>query len=110
MRQPSGHCCPVAAGPFSGPLHLRRSKLAKWPLASTVQTTPLRSTSRPRGENPCASRFPLPLVSSTSAVHPCDFSSSPVWSNIFVFSQPTTPPPPPVLVHSVLFASSANTR
>src|SRR5688572_18155719 len=42
------------------------------------------------------------------AVHPCDFSSSPVSSNIFVFSQPTTGPPP--LVHSVLFASSANIR
>src|SRR3982750_1268333 len=43
-----------------------------------------------------------------SAVHPCAFSSSPVSSNSFVFSQPTTGPPP--LVHSVLFASSANMR
>src|SRR5215208_8206275 len=47
-------------------------------------------------------------MSSTSGVHPCDFSSSPVSSNIFVFNQPTTGPPP--LVHSVLFASSANMR
>src|SRR6185437_8893863 len=31
-------------------------------------------------------------------------------SHIFVFSQPTTPPPPPLLVHSVLFASSAKTK
>ena len=43
-----------------------------------------------------------------SAVQPCDFSSSPVSSNSFVFSQPTTAPPP--LVHSVRFASSANIR
>ena len=50
-----------------------------------------------------ASRLPLPLVSSTSAVHPCDFAASPVWSNIFVFSQPTTGPPP--LVQSVSLAS-----
>jgi hypothetical protein len=42
------------------------------------------------------------------AVHPCDFSSSWVSSNIFVFSHPTTGPPP--LVQSVLFASSANIR
>src|SRR5712692_2047183 len=45
----------------------------------------------------------------TSAVQPCDFASSCVWSNILVFSHPTTPPPPP-LVHSVRFASSANMR
>ena len=43
-----------------------------------------------------------------SGVQPCDFSSSPVSSYIFVFSQPTTCPPP--LVHNVLFASSANIR
>src|SRR3954469_16942699 len=43
-----------------------------------------------------------------SAVHPCDATSSPVSSNILVSSQPTTGPPP--LVHSVLFASSANMR
>ena len=55
-----------------------------------------------------ASRLPLPLVSMISAVQPCDFTSSPVSSNIFVFSQPTTCPPP--LVQSVLLASSANIR
>src|SRR4030095_1505476 len=43
-----------------------------------------------------------------SAVQPCDLASSCVSSNIFVFSHPTTAPPP--LVHSVLFASSANIR
>src|SRR5678815_5587990 len=43
-----------------------------------------------------------------SAVQPCDFASSCVSSNIFVFSQPTTGPPP--LVHNVLFASSANIK
>jgi len=48
------------------------------------------------------------LVSSTKAVQPCDFISSCVSSNIFVFNQPTTCPPP--LVHSVLFASIANIR
>src|SRR5713101_4341164 len=46
-----------------------------------------------------------------SAVQPWDFCSSPVSSNIFRFSQPMTPlAGPPALVHSVLFASSANTR
>src|SRR5580765_7686756 len=53
-------------------------------------------------------RLPSPLVSRMSAVQPCDFSSSPVSSNIFVSSQPTTAPPP--LVHSVRFASSANIK
>ena len=58
-----------------------------------------------------SSRRPLPLVSRTSAVHPWDFTSSPVSSNIFRFSQPMTPlPGPPALVHSVLFTSSAKTR
>ena len=42
----------MAFGPLSGPLHLRRSKLARWPLASAAQYTPLRSTSPPRGEKP----------------------------------------------------------
>jgi hypothetical protein len=50
-----------------------------------------------------ASRLPLPFVSRTSAVHPCDFAASPVSSNSFVFSQPTTGPPP--LVQSVSFSS-----
>src|SRR3989442_15065408 len=46
-----------------------------------------------------------------SAVHPCDFASSPVSSNIFRFSQPMTPLcGPPALVHSVWLASSAKTR
>src|SRR5580765_4574575 len=57
-----------------------------------------------------SSRFPLPLVSTISAVQPCDFCSSWVFSNIFVFSLPTTSPPPPLLVHSVWFASCANCR
>src|SRR5262245_7986500 len=48
--QPSGHCWPVAFGPFSGPLHLRRSKLARWPLlANETQMMPLRSASMPFG-------------------------------------------------------------
>jgi hypothetical protein len=47
----SRQCCPsTAAGPEST-LHLRRSKLARWPLpASAVQMTPFESTSMPRGE------------------------------------------------------------
>ena len=50
-------------------------------------------------------------MSSTSAVQPWDFTSSPVSSNILRFSQPITPLcGPPALVHSVLFASSAKTR
>src|SRR5215213_1144249 len=57
-----------------------------------------------------SSRWPLPLVSSTSAVQPCDFSMSPVSSSILVLSQPTLPPPPPVLNHSVSFASYPNCR
>src|SRR6266581_4821380 len=45
------------------------------------------------------------------ADQPCDFCSSPVSSNILRLSQPTTPLcGPPALVHSVLLASSANTR
>src|SRR5256885_11227186 len=55
-----------------------------------------------------ASRLPLPWASRIRAVQPCDFSSSPVSSNSFVFSQPTTGPPPEV--HSVRLASSANIR
>ena len=52
-----------------------------------------------------SSRWPLPLVSSTSAVQPCDFSMSPVSSSILVLIQPTLPPPPPVDIHSVSLAS-----
>src|SRR5215471_6453194 len=45
------------------------------------------------------------------AVQPCDFSSSPVASNIFLFSQPTTPlAGPPALVHSVWLASKPNCK
>ena len=54
-----------------------------------------------------SSRLPLPLVSRMNGVQPCDFASSPVSSNIFALSQPTTPLcGPPALVHSVLLASS----
>ena len=56
-----------------------------------------------------SSRLPLPLVSRMNAVQPCDFSSSPVSSNILRV-EPADDPPPPPLVHSVLFASSANIR
>src|SRR5215470_194311 len=51
--QPSLHWLPsVFAGPFRS-LHLRTSKLARWLLAArAVQTTPLLSTSTPRGSNP----------------------------------------------------------
>src|SRR4051812_44942321 len=41
-----------------------------------------------------SSRWPLPLVSSTSAVQPCPFSISPVSSNHLLLSHPTLPPPP----------------
>src|SRR5262245_10521747 len=58
-----------------------------------------------------SSRLPLPLVSMTIGVQPCDFTSSPVSSNFLVSTQPSTPlPGPPALSHSVLLASSANTR
>ena len=58
-----------------------------------------------------SSRRPLPLVSITIGVQPCEAASSPVSSNFFVSSQPITPDPgPPALVHSVLLASSANIR
>src|SRR5712692_1105547 len=58
-----------------------------------------------------SSRLPLPLVSRMNGVQPCDFTSSPVSSNILRFSQPTTPlAGPPALVHSVWLASSAKIR
>src|SRR6266849_4480071 len=58
-----------------------------------------------------SSRLPLPLVSRMNGVQPCDFASSPVSSNIFLFSQPTTLlVEAPLLAHSVLLASSAKTR
>src|SRR5215469_6770365 len=57
------------------------------------------------------SRLPLPLVSTISAVQPCDFCSSPVSRNILVLSQPTTLAcGPPALVHSVSFLSYPNCR
>src|SRR6516162_2712254 len=56
-----------------------------------------------------ASRLPLPLVSRTNGVQPCDFTSSPVSSSIFVLTQPSTAAPtPPELVHSVRLASKPN--
>ena len=58
-----------------------------------------------------SSRLPLPLVSRTIGVQPCDFASSPVSSNFLVSSQPSAPlPGPPALSQSVLLASSAKTR
>src|SRR3979409_1688986 len=55
-----------------------------------------------------SSRTPLPLVSSTSAVQPCDFSMSPVSSSILVLIQPTFPPPPPVLAQIASCAAYAH--
>src|SRR5579872_5839246 len=57
-----------------------------------------------------SSRLPLPLVSTTSAVHPCAFSASPVASNSLVLNQPTAPVPPPLDVHRVSLASLAKLR
>src|SRR6185503_6139562 len=49
-----------------------------------------------------SSRLPLPLVSTTIGVQPCDFAESPLARNCLVFSQPTTPlPGPPWLNQSV---------
>src|SRR5881296_284153 len=46
-----------------------------------------------------------------NGVQPCDFTSSPVSSNILRFSQPTAPGPvTPLLAHNVLLASSAKIR
>src|SRR5215211_7433492 len=55
-----------------------------------------------------SSRRPFPLMSRISAVQPCAFSSSPVWSHSLVLNHPTTGPPP--LVQSVRLESSANIR
>src|SRR5580700_8479634 len=58
-----------------------------------------------------SSRLPLPLVSTTSAVQPCDEAASPVARNFLVFSQPTTGfCGPPALVQRVLSPSGANCR
>src|SRR5271170_4904221 len=55
-------------------------------------------------------RLPSPLVSTMSAVQPCDLAASAVSSNSLVLSQPTTPPPPPLDVHKVLFLSNPNCK
>src|SRR5262249_47842791 len=58
-----------------------------------------------------SSRLPLPLVSRTNGVQPCDLTSSPVSSYISRFNQPSTPgPTTPALVHNVLLASEAKLR
>src|SRR5437016_8077826 len=58
-----------------------------------------------------SSRLPLPLVSRTNGVQPCDLTSSPVSSYIFRLSHPGTPgPATPALVHNVLLASEAKLR
>src|SRR5262249_50050938 len=58
-----------------------------------------------------SSRLPLPLVSSTNGVQPCDFTSSPVSSNILRFSHPSTPgPATPALSHSVWSGSEPKLR
>src|SRR5260221_490204 len=38
--QPSGQWSPVAFGPLSGPLHLRRSNTPIWPLAAAARARP----------------------------------------------------------------------
>src|SRR5262245_30361740 len=59
-----------------------------------------------------ASRLPLPLVSTTSGVQPCDFPASRVSQNILVLTQPTMASSfwRLLLSHSVLPASSAKFR
>src|SRR5690242_21932282 len=66
--QPSGQAFPVAAfGPVSGPLHNLRSKLARWPLASTAHSTPSVVISAPLGANPESGFFgPFDGISYTS--------------------------------------------
>src|ERR1700722_3830403 len=54
------------------------------------------------------SSLPLPLVSRINGAQCCDAAASPVASNFFVSSQPTTSPPP--LVQSVWLSSLANCR
>src|SRR5213593_739187 len=56
-----------------------------------------------------ASRLPLPLVSTTSGVQPCDFPASRVSQNILVLTQPTMASSfwRLLLSHRVLLASSA---
>src|SRR5437868_15433197 len=59
-----------------------------------------------------ASRVPLPFVSTTRGVHPCDFAASRVSQNIFVLTQPTMASSfwTLLLSHSVWFASSAKLK
>src|ERR1041385_7489133 len=60
-----------------------------------------------------SSRLPLPLVSTTIGVQPCDLAESPVSKKVLVLIQPTTPllePGPPCESHSVLSASFAKYR
>jgi hypothetical protein len=47
-------------------LHSLRSKLARWPLASTVHTTPSLVMSMPRGEKPWADAGTLLVLNGTS--------------------------------------------
>ena len=58
---PAGLGEPVSkpAGPLSGDLQRLISRLASWPLDNTVQTTPLLSTSMPRGAKPDCDVFGL---------------------------------------------------
>src|SRR5207249_10992902 len=49
---PSGQWSPVAFGPLSGPLHLRRSKLISEPFDPEPHTTPFLSMSPPRTPMP----------------------------------------------------------
>src|SRR5882672_3076679 len=56
-----------------------------------------------------SSRLPLPLVSRMNGVQPCDLTSSPVSSYIFMLIHPAAPlAGPPALAHSVLLASKPN--
>src|SRR5262245_20631658 len=60
-----------------------------------------------------SSRLPLPLVSTTTGVQPCDLAESPVSKKVFILTQPTTPPPtpgPPCESHSVRSLSLAKYR
>src|SRR5437588_2374589 len=58
-----------------------------------------------------SSRLPLPLVSRTNALQPCDAAASLVAKTFLVLSQPATGfCGPPALVHSVLSVSEANCR
>src|SRR5262245_64158473 len=67
--QPPGQCRPVAVGPFNV-LHLRRSNDAMCgPPDKPVHSTPLRSTSMPRGVKPVMTLGGLYGGSNTSVLH-----------------------------------------